>query len=83
MQHLPRRLGWVALLEDRLQPVQSSLAELRGMERISIEALRSTACAQSLASFKQPRDERVLKEFPRVTLGKASKAKLRALVSRG
>jgi carnitine-CoA ligase len=39
-----------------------------------------TACAKSLAGFKVPREVRVLEEFPRATLEKVSKAKLRAIV---
>src|SRR5271165_2951458 len=39
------------------------------------------ACAKSLASFKLPREVRVLEEFPRATLEKVSKAKLRAMLT--
>ena len=38
----------------------------------------TAACAKSLAGFKAPREVRVLDEFPRATLEKVSKAKLRA-----
>lgn len=50
-------------------------ADLTLTERVT------AACAHGLASFKQPREVRVLEEFPRVTLGKVSKVKLRELVS--
>ena len=40
-----------------------------------------TACGKSLASFKMPREVRVLEEFPRATLEKVSKAELRALLT--
>ena len=41
----------------------------------------SAACAKSLASFKLPREVRVVEEFPRATLEKVSKAKLRAMLT--
>lgn len=42
MQHLLKKVrGRMALLEDQLQAVQTSLKELRDMERISVESLRS------------------------------------------
>ena len=41
------------------------------------------ACAKSLAAFKVPREVRVLEEFPRATLGKVSKAQLRAMLEEG
>ena len=39
------------------------------------------ACTKSLAGFKTPREVRVLDEFPRATLEKVSKAKLRAMLT--
>ena len=42
----------------------------------------TAACVKSLASFKLPREVRVLEKFPRATLEKVSKAKLRTLLSR-
>ena len=42
MQHLLKKVrGRIVLLEDQLQAVETSLSELRDMERISIAALRS------------------------------------------
>lgn len=42
MQHLLKKVRErIALLEDQLQAVQTSLQELRDMERISVEALRA------------------------------------------
>jgi len=40
-----------------------------------------TECAKSLASFKAPREVRVVEEFPRATLEKVSKARLRAMLT--
>jgi crotonobetaine/carnitine-CoA ligase len=39
------------------------------------------ACAKSLAGFKQPREVRLLEEFPRATLEKVSKAQLRGMAA--
>lgn len=42
MLHLLKKVrGRIALLEDQLQAVQTSLVELRDMERISIESLKA------------------------------------------
>jgi crotonobetaine/carnitine-CoA ligase len=41
----------------------------------------TAACTKSLAGFKEPREVRVLAEFPRATLEKVSKAKLRAALT--
>jgi crotonobetaine/carnitine-CoA ligase len=41
----------------------------------------AAACTRCLASFKQPKELRVLEEFPRVTLEKVSKANLRAMLA--
>src|SRR5271166_1668356 len=43
----------------------------------------TAACAQSLAGFKQPREVRLLEEFPRVTLEKVSKSQLRVMTAQG
>ena len=41
MQHLLKKVrGRIALLEDQLHAVQTSLEELRGMEKVSTETLR-------------------------------------------
>jgi crotonobetaine/carnitine-CoA ligase len=40
----------------------------------------TAACVKSLAVFSRPREVRVLEEFPRATLEKVSKAKLRAML---
>ena len=41
MQHLLKKVrGRIALLEDQLHAVQTSLEELRGMEKVSAETLR-------------------------------------------
>ena len=43
----------------------------------------SAACVKSLAAFKMPHEIRVVEEFPRATLQKVSKAKLRAMLTEG
>lgn len=48
MQHLLNKVrGRIALLEDQLQAVETSLVELRDMERISIESLKAKGVAVS------------------------------------
>jgi crotonobetaine/carnitine-CoA ligase len=41
------------------------------------------ACRASLASFKQPREVRLVSDLPRATLEKVSKAALRRLLQAG
>jgi crotonobetaine/carnitine-CoA ligase len=41
----------------------------------------TAACVKSLAAFKMPREVRVVEEFPRATLQKVSKVKLRAMLT--
>jgi carnitine-CoA ligase len=43
----------------------------------------AATCGKSLARFKVPREVRILEEFPRATLQKVSKAKLRAMLTEG
>ncbi len=48
MQHLLKKVrSRISLLEDQLQAVQTSLEELRSMERISIEALHAKGISAS------------------------------------
>ena len=47
---------------------------------LGLTARIMSACANALASFKAPREVRVVEEFPRATLEKVSKAKLRAML---
>ncbi len=46
-----------------------------------IEALVIAACREKLADFKVPREVRVVDDFPRVTLGKIDKKKLRQVLA--
>ena len=40
-------------------------------------------CQASLAKFKQPRDLRIVDDFPRIGFGKVAKAKIRAMLAEG
>ena len=49
-------------------------AEIDLLERVR------AACAVQLASFKQPHEMRIVKDFPRSTLEKIAKAELRRML---
>ncbi len=46
-----------------------------------LESRVTTACQERLATFKVPRDVRVIEQLPRSTLNKVAKAELRALLA--
>lgn len=52
-----------------------------GVDSAAIPEAVLAACRRVLAKFKVPREVRVLEDFPRVSIGKVSKAELRRLAS--
>jgi len=52
-----------------------------GYEPRFVEEAVLKACAEQLASFKQPRQIKIVEDFPRSTLEKIAKAQLRELIA--
>jgi carnitine-CoA ligase len=59
-------------------PVAFVLADSRKYP--SVASLAMAACHRTLASFKHPREVRIVSELPRATLEKVAKAQLRAML---
>ena len=73
----------VAMRDPMLDEVPVAFVRTRlsnGTERDALRAAVQAACSTALADFKQPREVRLIDDFPRSTLEKIAKAQLRAML---